>query len=273
MTTRLKLGSWATYGFLTGYALFVVGPFAWMIASSFKDRRSIFTQPFSLPSTLETDNYARAWEHGIGRYLVNSLTITAITVVLVLLVSSLAAYALARLRFPGRTLLYALIVAGYAVPIHTVLVPLYRLLDSAGALNSYAGLILPYVAFGIPFSIVLLYAFFLEFPTELEEAARLDGCKTWSLLWYVVLPLSLPAFASVAIFQGVFIWNEFILALLVISDESKKTLPLGLVAFRGEYANDWGAMMAAITIATAPLLLLYIVLQRHFIRSLAGIGK
>jgi multiple sugar transport system permease protein/raffinose/stachyose/melibiose transport system permease protein len=88
-----------------------------------------------------------------------------------------------------------------------------------------------------------------------------------------VLPLSLPAFASVAIFQGVFIWNEFILALLVISDESKKTLPLGLVAFRGEYANDWGAMMAAITIATAPLLLLYIVLQRHFIRSLAGIGK
>ena len=268
-----RLAGWPAYVLLGLYALFVIGPFAWMIASSLKDRRAIFTRPFAWPDDPQFDNYVRAWDQGVGRYLSNSLVITAITVLLVLLCSGLAAYAFARLRFPGRKLLYALIVAGYAVPIHTVLVPLYRMLDAAGMLNSYPGLIFPYVAFGIPFSIILLYAFFLEFPTELEEAARLDGCRTWAMLRHIVLPLSLPALSSVAIFQGVFIWNEFILALLVISDESKKTLPLGLVAFRGEYANDWGAMMAAVTMATAPLLILYLVLQRHFIRSLAGIGK
>lgn len=273
MTLVRRLAGWPAHAVLAVYTLLVMGPFVWMVASSLKDRRTLFTRPFAWPSDPQFDNYVRAWDQGVGRYMLNSLFVTAVTVVLILLCSGLAAYAFARLRFRGRTLLYALIVAGYAVPIHTVLVPLYRMLDAAGMLNSYPGLIFPYVAFGIPFSIILLYAFFLEFPTELEEAARLDGCRTWAMLWHVVLPLSLPAMASVAIFQGVFVWNEFILALLIVSDEGKKTLPLGLVSFRGEHANDWGALMAGVTMATAPLLLLYLVLQRHFIRSMAGIGK
>lgn len=261
------------HGLMGGYALAVLGPFAWMVASSLKTQREIFTAPFSLPADPAFGNYIRAWEQGIGGYLLNSLIVTVITVVLIVLVAGMAAYAFARLRFPGRTLLYTLIVAGYAVPIHTVLVPLYRMLDAAGMLNSFAGLILPYVAFGIPFSIILLYAYLSEFPTELEEAARLDGCNRWQILRHVVAPLSLPGIASVAIFQGVFTWNEFLLALLIISNDSLKTLPVGLVAFRGEYANDWGAILASVTVATVPLLLLYILLQRHFVRSLAGLGK
>lgn len=268
-----RVASVLLHGLMGGYALAVLGPFAWMVVSSLKTPREIFTAPFSLPADPAFANYTRAWDQGVGVYLLNSLLVTAVTVVLIILASGMAAYAFARLRFSGRTLLYALIVAGYAVPIHTVLVPLYRLLDGAGMLNSYIGLILPYVGFGIPFSIILLYAFLADFPTELEEAARLDGCNRWQILRHVVAPLSLPGIASVAIFQGVFTWNEFLLALLIISNDSMKTLPVGLVAFRGEFANDWGAIMASVTVATAPLLILYILLQKHFVRSLAGLGK
>lgn len=268
-----RVASLILNGLMGGYAIAVIGPFLWMISSSLKTPREIFTRPFSLPQDPAYGNYFRAWEQGVGTFLLNSLLVTGITVVLIIIVSGMAAYAFARLRFRGRTLLYTLIVAGYAVPIHTVLVPLYRMLDSAGMLNSFAGLVFPYVAFGIPFSIILLYAYLSEFPVELEEAARLDGCNRWQILRYIVAPLSLPGISSVAIFQGVFTWNEFLLALLIVSNDSLKTLPVGLVAFRGEFANDWGAIMASVTIATAPLLILYMLLQKHFVRSLAGLGK
>jgi ABC-type glycerol-3-phosphate transport system permease component len=181
--------------------------------------------------------------------------------------------ALARLRFPGRSALFLLLVTGYAIPLQTVLVPLYELLREARLLNNYLGLILPYVAFGVPFSIFLLYAFFLDFPKEIEEAARLDGCTELQILWRVVMPLSLPALASVAIFQGVAIWNEFVLALIIINSDRLKTLPLGLQTFQGQYATDWPNLLAAVVMATLPILLLYVILQRQFIRSLAGFAK
>ena len=261
------------YAVLGGYSLLVILPFVWMFAASFKSSREIFSDPFGWPADVSLGNYAKAWDQGIGTYFLNSLVITAVTVVLTILLSGLAAYAFARLKFGARGVLYALIIAGYAVPIHTVLVPLYKMLDAAGMLDSYVGLILPYVAFGIPFAIILLYAFLLEFPKELEEAARLDGCNRWQTLRHVVAPLSLPGISSVAIFTGVFTWNEFLLGLLILSSDGLKTLPVGLVAFQGAYASDWGALMAGVVLATVPLLILYAVLQKQFVRSLAGLGK
>lgn len=261
------------YGVVGAYSLVVILPFVWMFAASFKTTREIFADPFGWPTEPSLANYARAWDQGIGIYFLNSLIVTAITVLLIIALSGVAAYGFARLKFRGRTLLYALIIAGYAVPIHTVLVPLYKMLDAAGMLDSYVGLILPYVAFGIPFSIILLYAFLLEFPKELEEAARLDGCSRWQTIRHVVAPLSLPGLSSVAIFSGVFTWNEFLLGLLILSKDGLKTLPVGLVAFQGAYASDWGALMAGVVLATIPLLVLYMVMQKHFVRSLAGLGK
>ena len=261
------------YGLLGGYSLVVILPFFWMLAASLKTNRQIFGDPFGWPASPNFANYAKAWDQGIGTYFVNSLLVTALTVFLTIVLSGVAAYGFARLRFGGRGLLYALIIAGYAVPIHTVLVPLYEMLDAAGMLDRYVGLVLPYVAFGIPFAIILLYAFLLEFPKELEEAARLDGCNRWQALWHVVVPLSLPGLSSVAIFTGVFTWNEFLLGLLILSSDELKTLPVGLVAFQGAYASDWGALMAGVVLATVPLLLLYAVLQKQFVRSLAGLGK
>ena len=248
-------------------------PFFWLISASLKTTREIFTAPFGLPGVPQWTNYLEAWRGGIGGYLLNSVIVTGLSVVLVIFVSGLAAYALARLRFAGRAAIYLVIVVGYAVPIHTVIVPLYGLLSRLGLLDRYPGLIGPYVAFGIPFSVLLLYGFFLEFPKELEDAAYLDGCNTFQLVRYIVAPVSLPALTSVAIFQGVFIWNEFLLALIVISDKSKQTLPVGLATFRGEWASNWPVLLAGVGLATLPILILYAFLQRYFVDSLTGFGK
>jgi ABC-type glycerol-3-phosphate transport system permease component len=258
---------------LGAYLILMVLPFVWLLVSSLKTTSEMFSSPFALPAILHWSNFAEAWQTGVAKYLLNSLFVTALSVAAILVVSGLAAYALARSEFPGRTGFYILLITGYAIPIHTVLVPLYEMLRAANALNSFAGLILPYVAFGIPFSVLLLYAFFLDFPKELEEAARLDGCNEWQLLARVVAPLSLPGLSSVAIFQGVFIWNEFLLALILISDDGLKTLPFGLVVFQGSYASNWPLLLASVTMATLPILILYLVLQRQFVNSLAGIGK
>jgi ABC-type glycerol-3-phosphate transport system permease component len=261
------------HALLVAYLALTVLPFLWLISSSLKSTAEMFTSPFALPSTLRWANFAEAWDSGVARYLVNSLLVTGASVVAILVVSGAAAYALARGRFRGRRALYVLLVTGYAIPVHTVLVPLFEMLRDAQLLDSYAGLILPYVAFGIPFSVLLLHSFFLDFPSEIEDAARLDGCNELQLLVRVVAPLSLPGLASVAIFQGVFIWNEFVLALILISDDSTKTLPFGLVGFQGQYSTQWPLLLAAVAMATLPMLLLYVALQRHFVNSLAGFGK
>ena len=274
MRPGLRLG-WksALYALMTAYLLMMLLPFVWLAVSSLKTNLEMFTRPFALPQVPQWANFTQAWQTGVAQYLLNSLFVTLTSVGLILLVSGLAAYALARQRFAGRSAIYLLLITGYAVPIHTVLVPLYEMLRSANALNSYAGLIGPYVAFGIPFSVLLLYAFFLDFPAELEEAARLDGCNEFQLLLRVVAPLSLPGLSSVAIFQGVFVWNEFLLALIIINDDARKTLPLGLVSLQGQYSTNWPVLLAAVSMATVPLLLLYLVMQRQFVGSLAGIGK
>ena len=153
------------------------------------------------------------------------------------------------------------------------MVPLYQLVSSAGLLNSRLAIALPYAAYGIPFTTMLFYTFFLEFPRELEEAARLDGCGRLEVFFRIVLPLSGPAIASGAIFQAVFNWNEFILALLMLTKADVRTLPVGIYGLTGQYSADWPALMAGLAIATLPLIVIFLLAQRHFVRSLAGLGK
>lgn len=272
-TQRKRMQQVLLYALMSVVCGVVALPFLWLFASSFKTTREIFVAPFGLPEAWQWANYLRAWQGGIANYIGNSLLVTAVSVLIIITVSGMAAYALARLQFQGRVAIYLLIVVGYAVPIHTVIVPLYELLSDLNLLNTYPGLIGPYVAFGMPFSVLLLYGFFLEFPKELEDAAYLDGCNMWQLLWHVVAPVSRPALASVAIFQGVFIWNEFLLALIIMNDKARQTLPVGLATFRGEWASNWPVLLAAVSLATLPILLIYVLLQRYFVNSLTGFGK
>jgi len=261
------------YVLLIGYSIYVLLPIVWMVLSALKTTRELFRNPFGFPEAARWSNFVVAWQRGMADFFLNSILVTIAAVTLIVVVSALAAYALARLQFPGRTPIYVLLIAGYAIPIHIVLVPLYQTLSRMGWLNTYQGMIGPYVAFGIPFSVLLLYAFFIEFPKDIEDAAQLDGCNLWQMMFHVVLPLSRTGLASVAIFQSVAIWNEFLLALIVVRDDALKTLPLGLMTFQGEWSNNWPLMLAALALASLPLLALYVILQRHFINSLTGLSR
>ncbi len=261
------------YGFVSLWSLFVLLPLLWMVLASFKTRRTMFMDPLGLPAEWNFDAWERAWGVGMGQFLLNSILATAASVVVIIAVSGMAAYVFARSDIKGMRWLYLLIVAAFAVPAQAVLVPLYQMVSAAGMLNNLAAIVLPYAAYGIPFTTILFYAFFLDFPQELEEAARLDGCSRLRTFFSVVLPLSGPAIASAAIFQAVFIWNEFILALLMLTSPENKTLPVGIIHLRGEYTSDWPAMMAGLSIAVLPILAIFILAQKYFVRSLAGLGK
>ena len=180
------------------------------------------------------------------------------SVALIVVVSGMAAYVLARSENKWLQVVYLLIVAGFAVPVTAVLVPLFQMVSAAGFLNNHLAIVLPYAAYGIPFTTILFYAFFLDFPRELEDAARLDGCNRLQIFFRVILPLSGPAVASAAIFQAVFIWNEFLLALLMLTRPEMKTLPVGILQLQGEFASDWPAVMAGLAIATLPILAVFV---------------
>ena len=261
------------YGGVSLWSAFVLMPIAWMLLAAFKTRREIFTDPLGLPQNWSFDSFERAWGVGLGQFLLNSFVATTGAIFIIIIVSGLAAYAIVRSSSVWMKMLYVLIVAGFAVPPTAVIVPLYQMVTAANYGDSIFGIIWVYAAYGIPFTTILFYAFFLDFPKELEEAARLDGCRPLSIFFRVVMPLSGPAVASAAIFQAVFIWNEFLLALLLLTQPGKKTLPIGILQLQGEFTSDWPAVMAGLSIATLPIIILFLLLQRSFIRSLTGLGK
>jgi multiple sugar transport system permease protein/raffinose/stachyose/melibiose transport system permease protein len=271
--SRFRLANIVLYGIVSAWSVFVLLPVLWMLFAAFKTRREIFTDPMGLPDTLNFDSFQRAWSVGLGTFIFNSTFVTTLSVALIVVVSGMAAYVLARSDNKWLQVVYLVIVAGFAVPVTAVLVPLFQMVSAAGLLNNHLGIVLPYAAYGIPFTTILFYAFFLDFPRELEEAARLDGCSRLQIFFRVIVPLSGPAVASAAIFQAVFIWNEFLLALLMLTRPALKTLPVGILQLQGEFTSDWPAVMAGLAIATLPILLIFIFLQKYFVRSLAGLGK
>lgn len=270
---RFRVVTLAMYGFVSIYSLFVLLPMLWMIFAAFKTKREIFTDPLGLPDSLTFIAFSRSWSIGLGIFLFNSAMVTFLSVLLIVFVSGMAAYVLARADYPWMRSIYLLVVVCFAVPVHSVLVPLFQMLSAAGMLNNRLAIVLPYAAYGIPFTTVLFYAFFLDFPRELEDAARLDNCNRLQTFFRVILPLSGPALASASIFQAVFIWNEFLLALLMLTRPALKTLPVGVFELTSEFTSDWPAVMAGLSIAIVPIVAIFFLSQKYFVKSLAGLGK
>lgn len=270
---RFRVLMLAMYGFITVYTAFVLLPMLWMVFAAFKTKREIFVDPLGLPDTLSFDAFARSWEIGLGIFLLNSALVVFLSVFLIVVVSGMAAYVLARSEYAWMRWIYLLVVVCFAVPVHSVLVPLFQMLSAAGMLNNRLAIVLPYAAYGIPFTTVLFYAFFLDFPRELEDAARLDNCNRLQTFFRIILPLSGPALASASIFQAVFIWNEFLLALLMLTRPSLKTLPVGIFELTSEFTADWPAVMAGLSIAIIPIVAIFFLSQKYFVRSLAGLGR
>jgi len=249
----------------------MLAPLVWLVVSSMKTNAEILGSPWALPRAFRIGNFAKAWTVAhLDTYVFNSVWITAVSVLAILTLSSLAAFAFARLDFRGRDKLFAVFLIGLIIPIQGVLVPLFLLLKEVGLLYTYAGLILSYVAWGLPLAIYVLRAFLVSLPRDLEDAARIDGCGWFGIYRRIVLPIAKPAIATVAVFSALGVWNELLLVQLFINEESMQTLPRGLLAFSEKYRIDYGLTFSAITLIAVPMILVYAVFQRWFIGGLTA---
>lgn len=244
-------------------------PLMIMFLSGFKSANEIFTNPFGLPERWNLTSYIAAWKDAnFGDYFLNSLIVTGISILLIIIISSMGAYVLARYEFPGRRLVFLYILAGLALPIRLAVIPLFVMIRSLNLQDTLIALFLIYTAGGLSFSTFLLTNFFRSIPLELEESARIDGAGYFRLYWAINLPLIRPALATIAVFNFNRIWNDFFFALIFISSESKKTIPLGIQNFFGEYTVRWDMLFAGLNIAVIPVIIFFIILSRQFIGGL-----
>ena len=248
------------------WAAMVIFPFLWMIVTSLKTDSEILFSPWNFPDVLQWDNYSRAWnEAHIGRYFVNSLIVVIPSLIGTLLVSSMAAYVLARFEFPGRRFLNYLFMAGLMFPVFLALVPLFFLVQDLHMTATYRGLILVYIAYSLPFTIFFLTGFFRTLPSEVAEAALVDGASHYRIFFNIMLPMAAPGLIAMGIFNFLGQWNQFLLPLVLMPDENKYVLSQGLafLAIQQGYANDYSALFAAMTITMIPTLLVYVLFQRR----------
>jgi raffinose/stachyose/melibiose transport system permease protein len=262
------------YLLLIVLAVAIIYPLLWMVLNGFKSNLELFGDPWGLPSTWRWENFGKAWSLGVVRYLANSLIVTGASVVTTVLFSAMAAYALTRHRIPFAGPITVLLLGGMMLAPTVALIPLFRLLQSIGIFDTYWALIVLYTAFRIPFTVFLIRAYMITLSREMEDAAIVDGASRWQVFWFVIMPLSRPIIVSAALLQALFAWNEFVFALVFINDIDLKTLPVGLLAMQGRVLSDWPVLFAALTMASIPMVLLFIAGQRQFIRGLAeGFGK
>jgi N-acetylglucosamine transport system permease protein len=248
------------------WSLLVILPLLWTLLSSFKSTQEVLGNPLTLPHKLRFDNYANAWTTaGIGRYFANTVIVVGSALILVMVLGAMCAYVLARFTFPGNRLIYYSMLAGLTFPVFLAIVPLFFVLKNLALLNTLPGLIITYVAFALPFTVFFLHAFFKALPGEVYEAAQIDGAGEWRSFFSVMLPMARPGMASVAIFNFLGLWNQFLLPVALNTDSKNYVLSQGMASFASQagYAVDFGALFAAVVITVAPVLVVYIIFQRQ----------
>ncbi|MCL4236992.1 MAG: carbohydrate ABC transporter permease [Anaerolineae bacterium] len=245
-------------------------PMIWVVTNSLKSDVDLFEQTWAFPKEPRWQNYERAWQFGIGRYIINSVIVTAASVVGTAIISTMAAYALARYRFRGQTFLLFFILGGLMLAPQVTLIPLFRTLVKLGIYNTYLALILPYIAFGIPFSTFLIRAYVMGLPRELEEAAFIDGAGPWGVFLRVIVPLSRPVIASAMVIEAMRAWNEFMFALTFIESDKLRTLTIGISAFQSTLRAEYTVVMAGLAIAAIPMILVFLIAQGQLIRGLTA---
>ncbi len=269
---RMSLGSKVIFAFLLIWAAIQIFPIYWMFTFSLKDNNEIFGKNMlGLPQKWLWSNYTAAMNVGnIGQYFLNSFIVTGCTILVTVVFSLMATYALKRMVFRGRKLLYNLIMLGLTVPIHAAILPVFLILNRLKMTNSYQALILPYAAFALSMSILIAASFMEGMPKELEEAACIDGCNVYQIFFHIVLPFMSPCISTVSIFVFLQAWNELMFAVVFISDSKFRTLPVGIQTLCGAYTTDWGPIGAALVIATFPTLIMYCFMSEKIQESMAA---
>lgn len=274
-----RLENTLIYLILTAGALAMVLPFTWMITTSLKSQSEVFTYPPQwIPAEFAWQNYVRAWQAApFARYFFNSTLIALAVTLGELVTGSLAAFAFARIRFPGRNALFAVYLSSMMIPHQMTIIPSFLVLKSFGdlspafGLDTYFALIAPFIAGA--FGVFLLRQSFLTIPNELEDAAILDGCGKLGFLWRIVIPLSRPALATLALFTFMANWNSYLWPLIVTNSDQMRTVQIGLRYFVGqEGASQWGLLMAAAVFVSLPIVLVYLFVQKQFVQGIAATG-
>ncbi len=266
------LGSAALHVVMYGLAFITVAPFLWMVLTSFKELGDILTYPPSwIPRVFVWDNYTNAFQAApFGRYYFNSIFVAVAVTLGQLITCSMAAYAFARLKFRGRDVLFYIFLGTMMIPGQVTMIPGFMVLHWFGWIDTYAALIVPGLASA--FGTFLMRQFFMTIPRDLEDAAAIDGCGRFGILWRIILPLARPALATLAVFTFMGVFNDFLWALIVVSSEDMRTVQLGLAIFRDRYQTDWGQLMAASVASTVPILTVFFFAQKYFIKGITLSG-
>lgn len=256
---------------LTVMAIVFAFPLVWMAVSGLKTNQQIFTNPFALAETWDFGTWVEAWQVGnLGRYALNSAIVTGVTLVVVLLCASLAAFAFAAYRFKGKAIVMGLLSLGLLLPLQPYFIAQSAMFNALYITNTRLALIIPYVAMGLPLATYLLTVYLQALPVELFEAARIEGAGDLTLFRLIAMPLLRPGIATVAIFTALNAWNEFLLALLYVQDDALKTIPTGLLAFSSRYVTDYGLLFAALTIVTVPMIAIYIAFNKQIVAGITA---
>ena len=253
----------------------IILPIYFIVVTSFKDQGDYFTSnPLALPLPPNLEPYAEVLDKGIGRYFLNSVIVSVGSVIPVVLISFLASYAIVRGDSRFIRFCRGLFLLGLAIPLQATIIPVYLIIIRLRMYDSLGALILPSIAFGIPLTVLILSNFLRDVPRELFESMKLDGCTDWQMAWRLAFPMTRPAIVTVAIYNGLNVWNGFLFPLILTQSPDKRVMPLALWAFQGEYSTNIPAVLAAVVLSTLPILILYVVGRRQLLSGLtAGFGK
>jgi len=269
--SRISITRLAVYILAILWLLIALYPFVFLVQNSLKRLMEFFTgNVWKLPEVFSLVNYIEVWTSNFPRFLFNSAFVVSISLALLLLAGSSAAYGLSRLKFRFSRVFYYLFVGGMTIPVHITLIPVYIITRRIGLYDSLWALIGPYIAFNMPITVFILVSFMGGIPKSLEEAAYIDGSTKWQNFWHIVLPISRPAMTAVGIYNSVILWNDFIFPLVLISARTKRPLTLALWNFQGEFGSDVPTIMAALILSMIPLLIFYAVTRERLIEGLVA---
>ncbi|WP_334074262.1 MULTISPECIES: carbohydrate ABC transporter permease [Paenibacillus] len=267
-----KFGYAVLYLVLYGAAVVQMIPLVWLLFFSLKNNQEVFNlPPLALPREPKWENYQTVWSQGnIGRYFINSIGITVVSVILTILLASFVTYAITRMRWKLRSAVLGLFMIGLMIPVHSTLIPLFSLFQKTGLTDTHLSIVLSYTAFNLPITIMILLGFYYALPREVEEAAVMDGCGVNIMFFRIVLPMTVSVIVTAAIINMIYNWNEFIFVNTFIGSDPLKTLTVGVQNFVGQYTTDWGAIGATLMISILPILIVFLVLSNKIVEGIAA---
>jgi raffinose/stachyose/melibiose transport system permease protein len=267
-----KIGFGFLYLILGVFAIIQIYPLVWLVFFSLKNNQEVFgMSPFSLPQDPNWENYTRAWTSGnIGLYFFNSVWITILSVALTTILASFVTFAVTRMHWKLSGLVLGLFLVAYMIPLHSTIIPLFNMYNSANLIDNPVSIVLSYTTFNLPLTIMILLGFYRTFPREIEEAAVMDGCSVHRIFFQITLPMTVPVLSTTAIINMIYNWNEFVFVNTFISSDKWKTLTVGINNFVGQYLTDWGAIGATLVISILPILLTFLFLSNKIVEGMAA---